>query len=380
LRDSNKFPILIRLESRNGEGLMRLVYLIVLGVLTLSAAAQNAESKTWTVNPGQSIQAKIDKAAPGDTIQILPGVYNQSVSIATEGITLRGLEYEGEYAVLNGENEGGARLDTAIAVNASNVRLENLRIDNFVRSGINAESSDGLHILGARIADTGATGIAVSGSRDVEIENCIVRDATHAGIALTNSVETRVATSEVYSNRVGIHVLDGLQLTLVDVSAHHNRTGILLVNGGGEEADSEYVTISHSRIVGNGIVPAKEDANDTPPNSVLEGIGIHIQGFDHVEVSHCYVDSNGTYGILVEKSRDDHSADFSYVHHNHYQGNGVRPNKVFNKRYPRIPPGDIYWDGQGERNQFQETGELQTWPEDLVVKQGGVHTEVIHFL
>ncbi len=362
---------------------MRLVYIIVLGVLSLSAAAQNAESKTWTVNPGQSIQVKIDKAAPGDMVQILPGIYNESVTITTNGLTLRGLEYDGEYAVLNGENAGGARLDTAVSVKAANVRIENLRIENYLRSGITTKSSDGLRVVSVRIAESGLHGIAVTASRDVQIEGCIVRDATRAGIALTKLVDARVAASEIYSNRIGIQVLDGLQLALFDVSVHHNRTGILMVNGGGEETDAEYMDISRSRIVGNGIVSAKEDSYDSANNSFMEGVGIHIRGFDHVEVSHCYLDSNGTYGILVEESGDDgvsRSADFTYVHHNRYRGNGSRPCDSFKESHPQIPPGDIYWDGTGERNQFQEAGELQTWPGDLVVKQGGVHTDVIHFL
>ena len=42
------------------------------------------------VSPGQSIQAAVNTAKPGDTVLVEPGVYHQSVQIRTNGITLRG--------------------------------------------------------------------------------------------------------------------------------------------------------------------------------------------------------------------------------------------------------------------------------------------------
>src|SRR5271165_6606926 len=58
--------------------------------LTSGTAASAWTSKTIVVGPGQSIQAAINEASPGDTVLIKPGVYHQSVQIRTDGITLRG--------------------------------------------------------------------------------------------------------------------------------------------------------------------------------------------------------------------------------------------------------------------------------------------------
>ena len=44
---------------------------------------------THVVHPGQSIQAAVNAAEPGDTIVVKAGIYYQSVRIATDGITLR---------------------------------------------------------------------------------------------------------------------------------------------------------------------------------------------------------------------------------------------------------------------------------------------------
>ena len=65
---------------------------IALGTGMASAAQASAAqaSSVIVVGPGQSIQAAINAARPGDTVFVKPGVYHQSVQIRTNGITLRG--------------------------------------------------------------------------------------------------------------------------------------------------------------------------------------------------------------------------------------------------------------------------------------------------
>jgi len=58
--------------------------------LSVPAAAAAAGGTTIVVNPGQSIQAAVNTAQPGDTVLVKPGVYHQAVLLKTDGITLRG--------------------------------------------------------------------------------------------------------------------------------------------------------------------------------------------------------------------------------------------------------------------------------------------------
>src|ERR1041384_703439 len=67
--------------------------LVTLAVAMMLAAAVSAGSPlaaVAVVGPGDSIQAAIDAAQPGDTI-IVKGVHHENVAITTDGITLRGI-------------------------------------------------------------------------------------------------------------------------------------------------------------------------------------------------------------------------------------------------------------------------------------------------
>src|SRR4051794_33977297 len=65
--------------------------LVVMGtVVVLLVLAAPAGAWTRDVHPGESIQAAIDAAHPGDTIRVAAGVYNENLTVTTDGITLRG--------------------------------------------------------------------------------------------------------------------------------------------------------------------------------------------------------------------------------------------------------------------------------------------------
>ena len=52
--------------------------------------ARDAPPAYGRVKPGQSIQAAVDQARPGDTIEVLPGTYKEQVLVDIDDITLRG--------------------------------------------------------------------------------------------------------------------------------------------------------------------------------------------------------------------------------------------------------------------------------------------------
>jgi hypothetical protein len=54
------------------------------------AAEGSVPGATFHVRPGQSIQRAVDRAHPGDRIEIAPGVYEEAVIVEIENLTLAG--------------------------------------------------------------------------------------------------------------------------------------------------------------------------------------------------------------------------------------------------------------------------------------------------
>lgn len=71
-------------------GAVRTAVLIATSILALPLVASPAIGDVVTVSPGQSIQAAIDAAPAGSTINVSPGVYNENLVLTKDGITLQG--------------------------------------------------------------------------------------------------------------------------------------------------------------------------------------------------------------------------------------------------------------------------------------------------
>ncbi len=60
------------------------------GVAAADGWRHHGRGTTWTVQPGQSIQAAVDRARSGDTIRIAAGTYEEAVCVRGKGLTIKG--------------------------------------------------------------------------------------------------------------------------------------------------------------------------------------------------------------------------------------------------------------------------------------------------
>lgn len=357
----------------------------------LCFVAQWASAATYTVSPGMSIQETLNKTQPGDTVQVLVGEYNESLRIQTEGLRLVGLAFEGERPVLSGAGEF-ENLGIAVTVYADDVTVEGFVIRGYTRSGVVGENISDIRIHDLIVDRSGVRGIAFRNAKDVEIDACIVSGAEIAGFHIADCTTVEIHNNEAFSNSIGIVIEDSFESRVENNSAHNNSIGLFVLRTPSQHTQSgSYSKVIQNRFYNNN--REMPNAQDAVTKRLAPGIGVLIVAADYTEIARCTFSGNNAYAAMVmgydsakldgEFSGEDETlanADHTFVHHNIYRENGLAPSKAFEKRFKRIPGGDLYWDGTGDRNQWQEDGELRTVPEKLVQKHGGAHTNVMHFL
>lgn len=100
---------------------------------TKSSRASSGDPATLEIGKGKryaTIQSAVDAASPGDLLLIYPGTYNESVSVFTNDIVIRGLDRN--QVVLDGQD----KLGNGIGVFANGVAVENLTVHSYLSNGV----------------------------------------------------------------------------------------------------------------------------------------------------------------------------------------------------------------------------------------------------
>ena len=123
--------------------------------LDASVGASGSSGKFIDVKNGQSIQAAVKEAKPGDVIRVYPGTYIETVYIDKDDIWLTGVIQEGKWPVLEGEH----KLNDAVLYSGNNITVENLRITHYKGNAIMGQAGNNFLIRNNHVIDTGVYGI-----------------------------------------------------------------------------------------------------------------------------------------------------------------------------------------------------------------------------
>ncbi len=360
-------------------------------LLILALAPGVALGETITVQPGELIVLAVNKAKAGDVIEVMPGEYPQNLDIGIAGVTVRGLEKDGQRVVLNGKVDPEAEpANGGMWITASNVTVEGFSFKNFAAIGIGVMDCADVTIRDMIIEGGMTAGVSIERAQRVTLDRVVSGNTNDAAFSIGYAQSIAVRNSEGYGSAVGLQLFSTEQVRIENSGFYGNRLGIQLgLSPGPASKPPLYTTIRNCRIVSNN---GAATANYASPYTISDGTGVVIWGASHTEIAECVIAGNQTMGILTlagdqkgvrhlpkDAERTGVPAEHTYVHHNTYIGNGLAPAKLWSTTFTGISAGDLYWDELGERNQFQESGELRTYPEKLVSKQGGVHSDVIHF-
>jgi hypothetical protein len=201
-----------------------------------AAVIGSGRSTVHRVQAGESIQAAIDAARPGDTILVAPGTYREAVTIQTDDITLRGA----------GPADGGTVLRMPARPNASPCTEDGL---------VNGICVAGEFTLHHDEVGKPVHGVRVSGFR--------VRGFTKFGVVVYDAVDTTVAGTDVGGSGLwGFAALTDRILRLRHDASHGNG------EGGFYLGDSPQANV------------VLED-NAASGNATGEGIGVFVRDASH---------------------------------------------------------------------------------------------------
>src|SRR6201999_359802 len=98
----------------------------------------NRAPQTITVKADESIQAAVNRAQPGDTIEVMPGIYREKVKIDLDHITLRGIS-DAKATPSRPVFEGDKKLSDGVINTGSDFVIENFDMQNYIANGVIAQ-------------------------------------------------------------------------------------------------------------------------------------------------------------------------------------------------------------------------------------------------
>jgi hypothetical protein len=296
---------------------------LLLATLPAGVAAAGS-SDTWVVHPGESIQAAVDQAQSGDTIEIDAGTYQEAVCIDGKGLTIVGA----------GRGEDGTRIvwpqwDTIDdlpevastpcweAQNSADpesdpdtlkddvsglffldpdgpVAVRRLATGNHPANGIAAWGADGFRVRKTMGYGHGRYGILAANSTHSSISRNIEMGADRgtAGISVSDSDDSYsyVASNHVEDYHLGIFVREARVGAIENNYVTENCVGILIF----DDAATEIPDASRSVEAGDWEVNAnKSERNnryclagigEVEGSLRVSGTGMSVVNADHVSI------------------------------------------------------------------------------------------------
>jgi parallel beta-helix repeat protein len=323
------------------------------------AGKPQRQPAVWRINPGQSIQAALDRAIPGDTIEVHPGAYHETLLVDVDSITIRGLTENNQRPILDGQN----KLTDAVITSSHNFTIENLIVKDYANNGITVHGGQNATFRDLEVHNTGLYGVYPVECKGVKIERVLATGVKDAAIYVGQSRDIVVRDCEVHSNVTGIEIENSVNALVENNYAHDNTGGILvfLLPNNPSKVGSD-TTVRNNRIINN------NHPNFGDPNSIVSrvtpGTGLLIMAADRTTVTENEIRGNDSYGLAIvglaiafPKGRSfDVGAvpEGNRIFNNKFSGNGRNPGGLVKELGAMNV--DILWDGSGWDNSFDESG------------------------
>ena len=340
----------------------------------------SAHAAVIAVHPGQSIQAAINAAQPGDTITVAPGTYHENLLIAKDGIHLQGagpgrtvLEPPAQpvpvcltlrASAVDVETAHGvsgicvANIDPQGSLRATvqDVSVRGFTVQGFPGFGIVFFGTRGIRAAHNVAANNHDYGITAFVSRHGRFVDNTAYGSGDAGFYIGDSphADFTVTGNTAYADAWGILARDSSEGHITHNTVHDNCAGLVFLNSGAGSGALKWAATDNTARHNNKYCPG----SPTELPITLTGLGILIAGAEHIVLHDNTVRANQpsgppttldgvalTGGIVVVSTATVkvfppiHGSDAA---HNSIVDNTVRDNRPF----------DLVYDGLGTGNHF----------------------------
>jgi parallel beta-helix repeat protein len=294
---------------------VRLVILMVGAAGLLAAWAPTAAvAASHTVNPGESIQAAVDAALPGDTVKVLPGDYvgvpAGSVSAAVR-IT-KPLKLIAKSKISDGLRVRilpGAGQSHGILVEPANpgdpdivgVMIKGFTVQGFSNNGIWLRHVQKFKIQGNESINNLENGIFPTLSANGQVKKNVSYGSQDSALWVEASENVRILKNELYNSPTGLEITVSKDILIKKNDVHDNTVGIGLYHPNAAAEDPLPVMdgwqVLKNHVHNNNYMnsaPSGSMAASLPP-----GGGILVLGVDNVTVAKNDVENNDFFGVAA---------------------------------------------------------------------------------
>jgi plastocyanin len=240
-----------------------------------------------------TIQDAVDHARPGGMVLIGPGVYEESVTVTTPYLTIRGTDRN--RTIIDG---GFERANGIQVFEADGVAIENLTSRDNLANGI---SWSGVHGYWGRYLtayENGETGIVADDSDDGQFDHSYASGSPDAGFSVGQCDPCHAVVTDVVStgNAAGFSGTNAADVAIVNSEWTGNLSGIVP-----NTLDSEEDPPQHDLLIAGNYVH-DNDALDAPTEATRYpsyGMGVVVAGSVDDVVTGNLIEDQATYGIAV---------------------------------------------------------------------------------
>lgn len=307
-----------------------------------------------------TVQAAVDAADAGDTVRILPGTYEEAVTVppSKEDLTIDGAGMN--VTVLDGEDATGAN---AIFIRADGVLIKDLTVQNYASNGVYYDGVTGFYVTDVSAEWNGLYGIYAIRSEVGWVRDSYAEGHPDSGFYIGEVQHCECVIENVHAawNLIGYSGTAASHVTIRDSTWQHNAAGIVP-----NVLPQEYYPQQHLVVINNTI---RENNNEWASKTwhfsdvvhVPAGFGVILAGGINDLVTENTIVDNNKAGVALAWLFTEPSGN-RVIDNAMANGAGVPDETV----EPIEDDGvDILWDGGGANNCFEDNtrpGEAEvTW-------------------